>query len=123
MTERKIAIVSEPAPQLLEFESGAIRKHLRDYAAYENRLDIETEVVISLRKTMDKEMLDSCLQLSYDMTGVKVVRRLPDGEANLKKRKKILTERSLMTHAKLDDVKEEKEKRIKNKSNFISWGR
>ena len=84
MTERKIAIVSELAPQLLEFESEEVRKHLRDYAAYDNRLDIETEVAIPLLRTMDKEMLDSCLQLSYDMTGVKAVRRLPEGEANLK---------------------------------------
>ena len=85
MTERKIVVVSELAPQLLELKSDAVRKHMRDYAAYCNRLDGETEVPVPLKRTMDTELLDSCIQLSFDMTGVKVVRRLPEGARMLKR--------------------------------------
>lgn len=115
MAERKIVVVSELAPQLLELESEAVRKHMRDYAAYCNRLDGETEVPVPLKRTMDTELLDSCIQLSFDMTGVKVVRRLPEGAANAKKRKKVLTSLSLMTPLKLDGVEEEKEKKKEKK--------
>ena len=108
MAERKIVVVSELAPQLLELESDAVRKHMRDYAAYCNRLDGETEVPVPL-------LLDSCIQLSFDMTGVRVVRRLPEGAANAKKRKKVLTSLSLMTPLKLDGVEEEKEKKKEKK--------
>ena len=111
MAERKIVVVSEVAPQLLELESGPVRKHMRDYAAYCNRLDGETEIPVPLKRTMDTELLDSCIQLSYDMTGVKVVRKLPEGLANAKKRKKVLTSLSLMTPLKLEAIEEEKEKK------------
>jgi hypothetical protein len=113
MAERKIVVVSEVAPQLLEVESGPVMKHVRDYAAYCNRLDGETEIPVPLKRTMDTELLDSCIQLSYDMTGVKVVRKLPEGLANAKKRKKVLTSLSLMTPLKLDGIEEEKEKKGK----------
>ena len=120
MAEKRIVVVSEVAPQLLELESGPVRKHLRDYAAYRNRVDGEMEVPVPLKRTMDTELLDSCIQLSFNMTGVRVVRKLPEGAANAKKRKKVLTDLSLMTPVKLDRIdEEEKEKKEKKSSSRI----
>jgi hypothetical protein len=56
------------------------------------------------------------------MTGVKVVRKLPEGLANAKKRKKVLTSLSLMTPLKLDGIEEEKEKKEKKTERILLVG-
>jgi hypothetical protein len=68
---------------------------------------------------MDTELLDSCIQLSFDVTGVKVVRKLLECAANAKKRKKVLTSLSLMTPFKLDGIEEEKEKKGKKTERIL----
>ena len=40
MAEHKVVIVSELAPRLKKFSSAAARKFLREYVAFENRLDV-----------------------------------------------------------------------------------
>ena len=115
MASSKVILVNEAAPYLEAFDGPAVRKHLRDFAAYQNRLGA-SEVSVSLCRTMDPEDLDSCIQTSEDMRGVKVLRRLPEGEANAKKRKKVLVNLSLMTPRKLDGLEEEEKKEEGKKS-------
>ena len=115
MASNKVILVNEAAPYLKEFDGPAVRKHLRDFAAYQNRLGA-SEVSVSLCRTMDPEDLDSCIQTSEDMRGVKVLRRLPEGDANAKKRKKVLVNLSLMTPRKLDGLEEEEKKEEGKKS-------
>ena len=102
MASSRVILVNEPAPYLnsKDFDVPSVRKHLRDFAAYQNRLASD-EVSVSLRRTMDPDCLDSCLQTSEAMKGVKVLRRLPEGEANAKKRKKVLVNLSLMNGRKM----------------------
>ena len=115
MASSKVILVNEAAPYLEAFDGPAVRKHLRDFAAYQNRLGA-SEVSVSLCRTMDPEDLDSYIQTSDNMRGVKVLRRLPEGEANAKKRKKVLVNLSLMTPRKLDGLEEEEKKEEGKKS-------
>jgi hypothetical protein len=75
MAEHKVVIVSELAPRLREFSSAAARKFLREYVAYENRLDA-TEAQTPLRRCLEPDDLETLLQCSTNMR-CEVVRETP----------------------------------------------
>ena len=72
MAEQRVVVISEVAPKLTEFTGAAAKKFLRDYVAYENRLDA-TEAQIPLRRCLEPDDLETLLQCSEDM-GIEVVR-------------------------------------------------
>ena len=74
--EKKIIVVSELAQRLKKFESKAARKFLREYLAYENRLDT-SEAQVPLRRCLEPGDLESLLQCAEDMEGVRVLREIP----------------------------------------------
>ena len=71
MAEQRVVVISEVAPKLTEFTGAAAKKFLRDYVAYENRLDA-TEAQIPLRRCLEPDDLETLLQCSEDM-GIDVV--------------------------------------------------
>lgn len=79
MAEQRVIVVSEVAPKLTEFTGAAAKKFLRDYVAYENRLDA-TEAQMPLRRCLDPDDLDTLIQCSEDMT-IEVVRELAEAAA------------------------------------------
>jgi hypothetical protein len=78
MAERKIVVVSELAPRLREFEAGAARRFLKEYVAYENRLEA-SEAQVPLKRCIEPEDLDTLMQCSEDMVGVRVIKKIPEG--------------------------------------------
>ena len=78
MAERKIVVVSELAPRLREFEAGAARRFLKEYVAYENRLEA-SEAQVPLKRCIEPEDLDTLMQCSEDMVGVRVIKKMPEG--------------------------------------------
>jgi hypothetical protein len=72
MAERRVIVVTEEAPRLKEFTAAEAKKFLRDYLAYENRLEA-TEAQVPLRRCLDPDDLETLLQCSEDMAE-KVVR-------------------------------------------------
>lgn len=74
MATQKVIVVTEAAPRLKEFDGPAAMKFLRDYQAYENRLE-DTEVQVQMRQCIDPVDLEALLQCSEDMEGVEIVRR------------------------------------------------
>ena len=75
MAEQRVIVVTEVAPKLKEFSSAAAREFLREYVAYENRLDA-TEAQMPLRRCIEPEDLETLLQCSEDMS-IEVVRAAP----------------------------------------------
>ena len=73
MAEHKV--VSALAPRLKEFSSTAARKFLREYVAYENRLDA-TEAQTPLRRCLQPDDLETLLQCSTNLP-CEVVRDAP----------------------------------------------
>lgn len=114
MATSKVILVNEPVPYMTEFDGPSARKHLKDFAAWQNRR-APGEQSASLQRSMDPSCLESCLELAFDMTDVKVLRTLPSGDANAKKRKKVLVDMSIMTPRKLDGWDEEEEKKEEEK--------
>ena len=72
MAEQKVIVVTEVAPRLKKFEGAAARAFLREYIAYENRLDA-TDAQTPLKRCIEPEDLETLLQCSEDMP-VQVVR-------------------------------------------------
>ena len=62
MASSKVILVNEAAPYLEAFDGPAVRKHLRDFAAYQNRLATH-EVSVSLCRMMNPEDLDYCTNI------------------------------------------------------------
>ena len=79
MAEQRVIVVSEVAPKLTEFTGAAAKKFLRDYVAYENRLDA-TEAQMPLRRCLDPDDLETLIQCSEDMT-IEVVREPAEATA------------------------------------------
>jgi len=80
MAEQRVIVVSETAPRLLEFEAPAARKFLKDYLAYECRLDGH-DAQVPMKRCLAPEDLETLIQCSEDMNGVRIVRTLPASEA------------------------------------------
>ena len=72
MAEQRVVVVSEVAPKLTVFDGPAARKFLRDYVAYENRLDA-TEAQVPLRRCLEPNDLETLLDCSEDLR-IEVVR-------------------------------------------------
>ena len=73
MAEQRVIVVTEVAPRLKDFTGPEARKFLRDYVAYENRIDT-TEAQTPLRRCLEPEDLETLLQCSEDMA-IEVVRQ------------------------------------------------
>lgn len=72
MADQRVIVVSEVAPRLTEFTGAAAKKFLRDYVAYENRLDA-TDSQMPLKRCLDPDDLETLIQCSEDMK-IEVVR-------------------------------------------------
>ena len=79
MAEQRIVVVSERAPRMNEFEPEAARRFLKEYLAYEMRLN-NIEAKIPMRQCLTPGDLETLLDCADDLE-VEVVRRLPEGEA------------------------------------------
>ena len=72
MAERKIVVVSEQAPRLESIDALAARKFIKDYMAYEMRLEA-TEAQVPMKRLIEPDILQVLLDNSEDMN-VQVVR-------------------------------------------------
>jgi hypothetical protein len=79
MATQRVVIVTELAPKLKEFDGTAAMKFLKDYEAYENRIE-DMKTLVTMRQCIEPGDLEALLQCSEDMEGVDVIRR---GEAEL----------------------------------------
>lgn len=70
--EQRLVVINEAAPRLKGFDSGSARKFLREYIAYENRLET-TEAQIPLRRCIEPDDLSTLLECSEDLA-IRVVR-------------------------------------------------
>lgn len=87
MAEQKIIVVSELAPRLQGIETRAAQKFLKDYLAYENRLEAG-EAQVLMRNCIDPVDLDILVQCSTDMKDIQVIRGLPAG-ANAERARRV----------------------------------
>ena len=79
MATQRVVIVTELAPKLKEFDGPAPMKFLKDYEAYENRIE-DMKTLVTMRQCIEPGDLEALLQCSEDMEGVEVIRR---GETGL----------------------------------------
>ena len=80
MAEQRVIVVSETAPRLLEFEAPAARKFLKEYMAYEGRLD-GLDAQVPMKRCLAPDDLDTLIQCSEDLSGIRVLKTMPTGNA------------------------------------------
>ena len=74
MATQRVVVVTELAPKLKEFDGPAAMKFLKEYEAYENRME-DTEAQVTMGHCIEPVDLEALLQCSEDMEGVEIVRR------------------------------------------------
>jgi len=108
MATQKLVVVTEVAPKLKEFDGPAAMKFLREYEAYENRLD-DTEAQVQMRQCLEPVDLEALLQCSEDMEGVEVVRRAGTGRRGARTELRTPRHESPVPPLELDEDEEKKD--------------
>ena len=87
MADSRIILISEKAPRLESLDTEDVRKFLRDYFSYQNRVD-ESEVVSPLRALIDPHDKDTLKACFYEEGWCRLISRKPTAEVSARDRRR-----------------------------------
>ena len=87
MADSRIILISEKAPRLESLDTEDVRKFLRDYFSYQNRVD-ESEVVSPLRALIDPHDKDTLKACFYEKGWCRLISRKTTAEVSARDRRR-----------------------------------